>query len=323
MTSCKSALACGKLPWEEPHDFRDLLPPTYTDPLLPSGRAVTIGIGILCTDGIVIAADSQYTRGPYKGHGPKIFPLFSPIERDDLAVVVVGAGRVAFMKRAVEKIQDALGSYDDPTIKDVREIVEDTIGDFYRNYIYPKPDYRHDQPWFDLILGIWTQRDGCALLKVDDVTVSRVVVAGTGHSTIGMGFSVADYALDLVYESGLSVEDAKFVATMAVKAAKDHVDYCGGTTNVWTIKNTLPHRIHHVIPVEVKEAETYSDDLFQIIRILIQSLDTDSVIDDSIEPIAAFLKDSIIDFRRKRKERKERLSKLRKQLLKPQLPTES
>src|SRR5437867_3380692 len=68
----------------------------YPSPLPKPERAVTIGVGFKCSDGIVLATDTQYTSGPLKTHGPKLFPLFAPIELPDLAVVVAGAGRVSF-----------------------------------------------------------------------------------------------------------------------------------------------------------------------------------------------------------------------------------
>jgi 20S proteasome alpha/beta subunit len=109
---------------------------------------------------------------------------------------------------------------------------------------------------------MWTATDNkFALFNSSDTTVTPVVGSGqSGYHTIGFGFPVAEYALGLTYHHGMSVEDAKFVAALAVKAAKDYAETCGGRTNIITIRNIQPRRVAEVPASEVRDAEQYSDD---------------------------------------------------------------
>ena len=289
--------------------------PGQHDPLPASERALTIAVGFRCEDGIVIASDTQYTRGAYKGHGPKVFPLFKQQnffgpERPDLSVVIAGAGRVAFMRRAVDKIETALSGVADPTLRGVQLVVEEELLDFFETYIYPKPDYDSDKTWFDLIVGIWTRVDGFGLFKTEDVVLTPV----GDRCTIGMGFSVAEYALGLTHNATLSVDNTILPASLCVKAAKDYVDYCGGRTQMWTLRDTPPRRVQYVPQAEVEEAETHSDAMFAAVRDLIAFLG-----DASDEEFAGILKDavgdSVLQFRQKQRERKERAQKIREEAL--------
>jgi 20S proteasome alpha/beta subunit len=267
---------------------------------------VTIGIGFKCNDGLVIATDTRYTRGSIKSHGPKMFPLFAPIERPDLAVVIAGAGRVPFMKRAVECIEAELAKCTNPTMEDVRDTVEAALIEFHKKHIWPTPQPK-DYP-IELIIGAWSKASGrFDLLTSDETTVTRVAPHGSASCTIGCGQYVSEYALGLTYQVGMSVEDAKFVAAFCIKAAKDYVDFCGGSTQIYTIKNRSPF-LHSVISQEVKDAELYSEELYSIVKNFIHLLDTDANPgDDPVAWLTDYMKQSVVQFRDKIKKRKERI----------------
>jgi len=183
--------------------------------------------------------------------------------------------------------------------------------EFFQRHVYPIPQYKQDLYSFSLIFGVWSSVDGFGLFQSSDTTVAPVVKHGEGHCTIGSGFSVVEYALGLTYQPGLSVEDAKFIAPLCIKAAKDYVDYCGGKTHVYTLKDTPPHRIHKVIPVEVRAAEEYSVELFDLVKYILNYLDTERYGDEIVGGMLDVLKDSIKEFRTVQRERKERIRKAR------------
>jgi 20S proteasome alpha/beta subunit len=300
---------------KEQYDLREPSPRDY-DPLPPPEQVMTIGIGFNCNDGIVIAADTQCTRGADKSHGPKIFPLFTPVERPDLAVVIAGAGRVGFMKRAVQKIEAALTGFSEPSLKNVQDIVEAELLDFYETHVNASAD--PSKSGFELILGVWTKKDGYTLLKTDDTTVTPVKPHGSGYCSIGMGQHVSEYALGLTYpRSGTSVESGTIIAAQCIKAAKDYVDNCGGKTHIWTLKEDgSGFHLHRIVPVEVTDAETYSDDLFDTMRMILESLDPSAQLDnESVALMTDYLKDIIIQFREKQQERRERLANAQEKAL--------
>jgi len=92
----------------------------------PPEQAVTIGIGFVCSNGIVLATDkqytTQYTEFGLKKEGPK---LFVASDRSDLAVIIAAAGNVPFMKMAAGRLKDAFGRLVNPSEQDVKETIED------------------------------------------------------------------------------------------------------------------------------------------------------------------------------------------------------
>lgn len=306
---------------------------------------MTIGVGFKCSDGgIVIAADTRYTQGSIKSHGPKLFPLFAPAfanitdhtylnhpkhRRPDLAVIIAGAGNVPLMKRAVEKIESALDGCSDPTAEDVRTIAEDTLIHFFQTHVYPSPV--HAELGFELIIGVWTRTNNeFGLFKSTDTTVTPV--GWNDNCSIGMGQYVSEYALGFARPAGsITLGYATFLATLCVKAAKDYVDYCGGSTHVWAIRDRTSNAWGHLqepslsvwsVPdSEVKEMEQYSEDLFSIFRKVIAFLDPEWAAEDKlVEIVTGELKQSILVLRQKQRVRKEQIRKALQEAAKPPAP---
>jgi 20S proteasome alpha/beta subunit len=272
---------------------------------------VTIGVGFKCIDGIVLASDTQYTRGSIKTQGPKLFPLS---DTPELAVALAGAGRVPFMKRACEKIEAALKALVEPALEDVRTTIERALVDFFHYYIYPMPSPEREQSGFELIAGVWTRKDGFGLFKTEDVTVTPVTKHGSAYCSIGYGQYVSEYALGLTFQPGINMENAKFIAALCVKAAKDYVDYCGGRTQIITLGEIegSEYHISRVNLFDIRDAEQYSEDLFETIRYIMSYLDPTSLTsEESVRGMTDLLKDGILRFRQQQVARRERLRTLR------------
>jgi 20S proteasome alpha/beta subunit len=279
---------------------------------------MTIGVGFKCSDGIVLATDTQYTQGPIKTHGPK---LFMSVDLPELAVVMAGAGSVHFMRRAAEELENAFKSLKPASTEDVRAAAEKALAEFYQRHIYPMPSERQENAGFQFIIGAWTPH-GLDLYETQDATV---VSAAEGYCNIGMGQYVTEYALGLTTGPVvLTVDKARLVAAFCVKAAKDYVEYCGGQTKIITLQNIPPH-IKRAYPWEVTESEKYTTDLMTTVKDILQYLEIgpDVEFDDTMFTfITGALKDSIDALRAKRKERREAEEKARQKRLNKQNPAQ-
>lgn len=311
---CPSAFACGKLPWEEPDNFPDIYHDSDTPEQIQPERAVTIGIGFKCHDGIVIATDTQYSRGGFKTHGPKLFDFFAPAQLPNLSVLAAGAGRVSYMKMAIAKLEEALRHIPDPSLSEVKDSVEKSLQQVFQSHIYPMPTEAQNSAAFELLLGVWTRKDGYALLQTDGTAVTQEMVHGSGYCLIGSGIPLSAYALDLSWSPGmLTVETAKFLATFSIKAAKDYVNSCGGKTKTYILKQDADgYRGHRVYDAEVVDLESYSEDVFSLLKSILVCLDPDYGFDkESIGMLTDMLRDSIIAARDKQKDRHEKMLKAR------------
>jgi 20S proteasome alpha/beta subunit len=257
-------------------------------------HAVTIGIGFKCDDGVVLATDTQYTGDRYKSNGPKLFPLLASPRFPNVSVLVAGAGAVPFMKMAIDKIKTRLINTD-PSLTDFKSLVEDVLLRFYRDHIHPVPSHWGEPPSFDLVLGVWTRRDGLGLFKTTQTTVEEVAEP---YCYIGSGAGLAKYALDLTCEPTImTVESTKFLASFCIKAAKDHDSWCGGETHISTLKKDgLRCLAQKVSKEEVTAAELCSDQLFEALKYILAALSNKY---EGIGGLTDILRDRAIEYVKK------------------------
>jgi hypothetical protein len=264
---------------------------------------VTIDIGFKCDDGLLLATDTQYSKGDFKSDGPKIFPTVMPADRADLAVVIAGAGTVPLMKRAQEFLRTALLGLASPSSNSVRALVEETLLAFYKKFVYP----RNDEADFDLIFAVWTESDGFEIFTSNQNALNPLLGS---HASVGEGTYVSDYALATVFDVKMSAENTRYLAAICVKAAKDHVASCGGDTVITTMTHdedgTL--RIRREPRNNVLEFEEDTQEIRDGMKYILQVLDTDQFPDDSIvsELASGMIADAAIRFRKKQKERREK-----------------
>lgn len=250
---------------------------------------MTIGVGLLCTDGIVLATDTEYTTGGVlKTYGPK---LFTACDRKDVVAIVAGAGSVPFMKTAVDLIGSAIKKLPvSVSTEDAKGAAEKALLEFHRRHIYPVP--KDIRPSFSLILGLWTF-DGLSLFKS---TLSNLVLAPE-YETVGIGQYVACYALELVRARYVQVEQGKFVAVYCIKAAKDYVSGCGKKTNLWALDEK--GNIERSSAGEVADIEEYCADLTNALRFAQLGLDIGELGKAEMDTLVSEFRDSITEFKAK------------------------
>src|SRR6266567_8616567 len=97
---------------------------------LKKARSMTIAAGVVCSDGIVLAADTEHTR-PFvaKYQKPKVF--ISP----DNNLGVTGAGTSDYIKVAFDKLCEKIKVPSGPL--EARRNVEDVIAKMHEQHIVP------------------------------------------------------------------------------------------------------------------------------------------------------------------------------------------
>jgi hypothetical protein len=242
--------------------------------------------------------------GPFKSQGPKLFPLFKPIGHPNLSVVIAGAGNVPFMRSVVSKLEGKLAGLNNPTIVDVRDSAEKVLVDFYNTHVYSNAG-SYKSPGFELLMGVWAKNGGFGLLKTDDTTVNIVTDL---YCCIGEGVPLSEYAIDLAaFDDLTTVENAKFIATFCIKAAKDKIGSCGGKTKMWALReDNSACRMEQVAEFEITEAEDCSIGLFDDLKYILLCMDENFLADDKLDDQIGELKNRILEFRKKRREIREK-----------------
>lgn len=101
----------------------------------PVAKRMTIAIGILAADGVVIAADTQesYGSGFPKAPGYKIFSRV--VEDQDRAISVTGAGSAGYLDALMQDLADAFIETPDPA--EAAQRLRTVCAAFYREHVKP------------------------------------------------------------------------------------------------------------------------------------------------------------------------------------------
>lgn len=187
---------------------------------------MTIALGILCADGIVLCADSQETLTFSKVNRPKVFELKT--SHEGVKVVLAGAGDGVFLDALKDKIESAL-ALAEPEIESVRLEVESTVAG-YCEKIWSIYGHARDKPDAQMLVGIRAP-DGLMLLHCDGPKVRRV----PDYESIGFGGDFSTYHLKNLITPGMPMAEACPVAVHVLELVKDNVDYCGGPSRVYVL----------------------------------------------------------------------------------------
>lgn len=268
---------------------------------------MTIAVGFRCTNGVVLATDSQVSQDITKATGQKIFPIWS---NGEYAMTLAGAGPTDQMKAIVRDVEASLKNsvgQRETSSQEIQQIVEDTLAPFYAKHIDSAPPELRAELEVGFMAGIWTRKEGTRLFSVCRTTITEV----PDHQCIGAGSWLAEYLSEAICPKGRqSVNQTVALAAYIVWAAKKYVEFCGGYTSVRALLDNGEDVL--VDNREIHDVEEYMVGLFQFFGGMVGFLgDTFPLGEIDMGPYAEMLKQQVLgcrekqavyrDFERKRK----------------------
>lgn len=228
--------------------------PRFRPKRLPKGKAVTIGVGLLCDDGIVVCADTQITYpANHKYYETKLYWHLPQAWK----AVFTFSGNPTLMKSFDGKFHDAMKLASPPfTAAQIHEVIEAILSRM--DTVESDPDGLH------MICGIVIPSSEMRLLKTDRKIVTTIEGWGGVHDYVGVGdSSVLRYLEPLLASSGIgSIREAVILGVYLTLQAKRYVDGCGGDTNVIVVRRdgTTEHRdtLAHDIETRLKLLEGFA-----------------------------------------------------------------
>lgn len=187
---------------------------------------MTIALGILASDGVVVSADTELTWGQdRKSEGAKI----AVWKRDGLAIA--GAGNGEYIDAISERFYVAASRHGEDFIR-IRRDMQAALVRFH---------YDHILPWSDpdlhcsFIIGL--QRGKQAALWVTYRTTMRRAVC----ASIGIGASEADSLFVELFGAqknpAIDVATAQVIAAYITSITKDRIPGCGKNTDIAVLTN--------------------------------------------------------------------------------------
>lgn len=230
---------------------------------LPRRKNLTIAIGLMGQDCIVMAADTQESTGNYlKADKQKLlsFSHFgSGVGKVNTltpgACVVAGAGDSGYVRALMMKMgQKFLDNPDvrlsvTPSAEHIETIMEGLLESFYKKHIIPFAAFPSSQrPDVEMMFGMYRRHE----LRLF-TTEKTVLIGSMPFAAIGMGSTYASLLLDRLW-SPLPARELEVLAAYAVFMAKESVEDCGKYTMITTIHGS--RQIQGVGGMELHGPET-------------------------------------------------------------------
>jgi 20S proteasome alpha/beta subunit len=195
-------------------------------------KAVTIGIGFRCRDGIVLAADQQVTwEDSHKAYECKFRCHFS----DGWNVAFTYAGSPVLWKSFNDKFGEAMNLLrEPPTMRVIRDMVETILGLF--------DELKDDPARLNLLCAVIVTGEDHALLRTEGYVIHSVrdyEYVGYGDSSLLRFLGpliTASPPVATADQAGRIVRQAVMMATYLVMKAKTYIDGCGGDTDVLVVR---------------------------------------------------------------------------------------
>jgi 20S proteasome alpha/beta subunit len=220
-------------------------------------RRVTICAGMMCTDGIVICADTELTLTTMKASRAKIFITAEHLQ--DFRMAIAGAGDYDFCKAAIQYTEPTLTSDDTPSLENLQSAIGDAVNDVYVNHIYPNKLNSRD---ISLLAAMWRKGEGYRLIRTSETAVLRV----DRYEVLGSGGEIAEYILKRMYSEDLTIAQAVALAIYLMAEVKQRGQGCGGETNISVLR--ADGEMFEVLQDQVAEYEQTMQNMNNFSRLL-------------------------------------------------------
>lgn len=197
---------------------------------------MTIALGILASDGVVIAADSQETvQGYWKGNQGKVWwaGQYSDLKKSKGRSAGVcgigGAGnRAGYVDSLTFKLIKAFQRDADAVDRDdLERVFEKETTTFHREHVAPYGDY----PDVSMVIGYYRNHHA-GLFSTDRGALTH----HNTYAAVGIGAMEARGFLRNIWRLRVDLANAIVLAAYAVFLAKEKVDGCGSFTDIAYLK---------------------------------------------------------------------------------------
>ncbi len=253
---------------------------------------MTIAGGMVCSDGVLLYADTEWTASTLKIQRPKHWSI--GLTDGSLICAAAGAGNEDYVKFALQRLVVALGEQagelhdkgEDIRTQQVLRTLEETLRGTYEQHIYPDP--RGATLEFGLVMAMSDADKNPVLLKTSGTTV--VLSDSYEYIYLGSGAEFASYLTQKMWRDEIPLDLATYLASYVLWETKQHVKYCGGESIIYKLKKGGGMQfLNHG---EVRDYESHFEDFDRLVqRIRLQSVNTEVKEEQFEEVLSDFCRD--------------------------------
>jgi len=183
---------------------------------------MTIAAGFVCSDGILLCADTEHTGWTSKSHHSKVDHFEVPGGKVCFAL----AGSSALAWSAIQKCKKQLQAEQSDDLASDIEVILDAE---YRRNVLTHPNYASLD--YSLLVGLWTERG--SQLYCTTATALREI---KDFECIGIGGELAQFIVRQGLPS-LSLREAVALAAYTLAGVKEGITGCGGMSVYLLLRN--------------------------------------------------------------------------------------
>lgn len=192
---------------------------------------MTIALGIMAREGIVIAADSEVSTDMTRISGMKVFCF------DDSKggrIIVTGSGNTHYLQSAAYSIGKIFTEHPDDPLIELEPTMQAFLETFYENHVTPFST-TPDPPDIALIIGASRGSESKGWISQNNILNQWRVT----HAAVGIGEIHARAVLGTLAHA-CDFESAKIMAAYVVWLVKQRIAYCGKDTHIECFGNDGP-----------------------------------------------------------------------------------
>ena len=186
---------------------------------------MTIAAGLVCSDGLVLFADSEEQEGFIKTNTEKI----QKFSEDSCHLVVANAGNGLLADSLTEQIFDALAGNGNKNEKEVIDTIRQKIIEFHQNEVSLFPSENYSKV-VDLVLGLQVASSPPTLMHAQATALRKV----REFAVLGNGAEIK-FLLQELYSSEMPIKHGILIANYLLETAKRYVQGCGGESRIATL----------------------------------------------------------------------------------------
>lgn len=184
---------------------------------------MTIAAGILCSDGIIVCADTEHTGDVSKFQASKIITI-------DENSLMTGSGSTDYILMTADKLRDEFKAARPADQSDARQLVEAVVKGVHAEHIFSFFDASDpNRPFIDLIVAVRCSGGELALIKTNNSSARL----GTNFEFTGSGFPIFEYWCRYFYRDRLTMAGMATLALFMLKEVKKVHPYCGGSSQIF------------------------------------------------------------------------------------------
>ncbi len=228
---------------------------------------MTLIAGFKCSDGIVLAADTEESTNYTRGRVRKILEHHAPT---GAVIAIAGAGHAPLIDTATEQIFEAIDTVAASTLTELRALIRKRLLRLHRLEIARYPTSDPQETVIDLLYGVRAADGELALFKSSATALSSV----DRYALFGIG-AILSHVVEELYKQTIDVSRGIALAIHLLNLGKRYVPGVGGDSHIYSLGATGDLFQEPVGEIRIKEK--YLDKFNRIIAELLLALPADVV----------------------------------------------